>query len=613
MLHGLLPEAWRRLRPWLRPLFARVKPYLPLRWQWLGRRLARGLGSRVAPEQTFCILAWKHLQINPEGTAKLCCRAYGSVHDAAGRSLSLDTDSFHDIWNSPYMHEVRRSMVSGDRLTECAACYEGEAAGFSSYRTESNDKWLARDGLTLADALRRARASLGRPQPAPVFIQLNLGNLCNLKCRMCCSSYSSQIEADPVHSAWAPRVPENESGYARWSGERLVVQPGRFWDVTPGTAGGLFAWGTADSLVIPLGAADPVTSLELTLSAGATRRPVRVLVNGAVCYEGTPTDGWPASFDLTGRDLGRRLELRVQGNRGGVRGAIEQVTVRRTLTSARKSGFNNLVSTRFDGPGDWHTQDSVLFGEILDHLDTLEELYYTGGEPLINKKFHEMIDFLVAKGVAGRMTLQLNSNITKLTDAIVDKLAHFKHVTFTLSLDAANETYEYIRYPAKWPAVAENARKLTRLKNADVSAIPVLTAYNALTLTELFRFCDEIGIRFRVSSCFGPDWLLYNVLPPKALKLAAERFYAYAAAGCRPENRHVVRTWASALAADNVPFQADQLPVFNAFTNDLDASRGQSFEKTFPELVRLLEEAGHPWQRGGRVELLQLGMPKRAA
>jgi glutamate-1-semialdehyde 2,1-aminomutase len=606
MLRGLLPKAWRGLKPWLRPLWQRVKPHLPMRW----RRLARRLGPRIAPEQTFCVLAWKHLQINPEGTAKLCCRAHDSVRDAADRAMSLDTYALDDIWNSAYMQEVRRCMVSGDRVSECGTCYEGEAAGFSTYRTESNEKWLAKEGISLAEAIRRARASLGRPQPAPVFLQLNLGNLCNLKCRMCNSSYSSQIEADPVHSGWAPRVRGQDNGSARWSGERLVVRPGRFWDVTPGGGGGLFAWSAGGALVIPLGESDEVTGLELKLSAAAAVRAVRVRVNGATCYEGTPRDGWTGSFDLTGRDLGRRLEVRVEG--GGA-GAIEEVTVRRTLPSARKGGFNNVVSTRFDTPGDWHAQDSVLFGEILGSLDTLEELYYTGGEPLVNKKFHQMIDFLVAKGAAGRMTLQLNSNITKLTDDFVDKLACFRHVTLTLSIDAAGATYEYIRYPAKWPTVAENARKLTRLKNADVSAIPVLTAYNALTLTELFRFCDEIGIRFRVSRCFGPDWLLYNVLPPRALKLAAERFYAYLETECRPENRDVVRIWASALAADNVPFEKQQLPVFNAFTNELDVSRGQSFEKTFPELVRLLEEAGHPWQRGGRVELLQLGMPQRAA
>src|SRR5262249_39524018 len=33
--------------------------------------------------------------------------------------------------------------------------------------------------------------------------QLSLGNECNLKCRMCNSDYSNQIEKDSVHSKWA--------------------------------------------------------------------------------------------------------------------------------------------------------------------------------------------------------------------------------------------------------------------------------------------------------------------------------------------------------------------------------------------------------------------------
>src|SRR5205807_1463295 len=153
------------------------------------------------------------------------------------------------------------------------------------------------------------------------------------------------------------------------SGEKLVVAPGRFHDVKESSA----ANGTTDSehsdLLIPLGTADQVTALELKLSAAAAKEPLRVLINGSVYYEGTPAQSnLPPSFDLTGCDLGRQLDLRVEGTSGGLRGAIEQATVRRTLTSARKSGFNNLVTTRFETLGDWHMQDSVLFGEILNNL-----------------------------------------------------------------------------------------------------------------------------------------------------------------------------------------------------------------------------------------------------
>src|SRR5207249_4533295 len=122
------------------------------------------------------------------------------------------------------------------------------------------------------------------------------------------------------------------------------------------------------------------------------------------------------------------------------------------------------------------------------------------------------------------------------------------------------------------------------------------------TLTDLFRFCDELGIGFGLSNCFGPDWLMLQVLPPQALDLAGQRFLEYAAKECRPENRHVVQPMGEFLQSGQTVFRPDMVPIFNAFSNELDATRGQSFVRTFPELVELMAMSGHPWTPGGRVE-----------
>ena len=36
----------------------------------------------------------------------------------------------------------------------------------------------------------------------PLYFDLRLGNICNLKCTACKPLYSSQIERDPVHAPW---------------------------------------------------------------------------------------------------------------------------------------------------------------------------------------------------------------------------------------------------------------------------------------------------------------------------------------------------------------------------------------------------------------------------
>src|SRR5262249_14134759 len=80
----------------------------------------------------------------------------------------------------------------------------------ASYRTLHNAQWL-KNRKPLREAINRAGE--GPAAPTPLFFDLRLGNLCNLKCTVCKPLYSSQIERDAVHSAWVTTAP-----HARLSG-----------------------------------------------------------------------------------------------------------------------------------------------------------------------------------------------------------------------------------------------------------------------------------------------------------------------------------------------------------------------------------------------------------
>jgi organic radical activating enzyme len=48
----------------------------------------------------------------------------------------------------------------------------------------------------------------------PLYFDVRLGNLCNLKCRMCNNIFSSQIEKDPVHSQFMSALPVLQGRFA---------------------------------------------------------------------------------------------------------------------------------------------------------------------------------------------------------------------------------------------------------------------------------------------------------------------------------------------------------------------------------------------------------------
>jgi MoaA/NifB/PqqE/SkfB family radical SAM enzyme len=146
------------------------------------------------------------MYLNPDGRQTLCCVSHHQVQDEKCQSLNAQTHSLAQIWNSPGMKDVRRRMAEGEQLPHCRNCFNDEAFGRVSQRNRSNEHWLGRpEGHMLA---RRIEESTDGTAPFdPMYLDLRLGNLCNLKCTACKPLYSSQIERDEIHSKWNAETP----------------------------------------------------------------------------------------------------------------------------------------------------------------------------------------------------------------------------------------------------------------------------------------------------------------------------------------------------------------------------------------------------------------------
>jgi MoaA/NifB/PqqE/SkfB family radical SAM enzyme len=162
--------------------------------------------SQKEPLDTFCVHPWKHLELSTLGNVLPCCSFKGYV-SKDGSPMSLLRHSMDEIWNSEEMRGIRRAMVEGRRVPGCADCYRQEAAGYQSMRMRENSAWESgwiNDHMLTIDTLKSNAIASGFGLPSgPQSFQLDVGDLCNLKCRMCCSFNSSRIDRDPVHSAWA--------------------------------------------------------------------------------------------------------------------------------------------------------------------------------------------------------------------------------------------------------------------------------------------------------------------------------------------------------------------------------------------------------------------------
>jgi MoaA/NifB/PqqE/SkfB family radical SAM enzyme/SAM-dependent methyltransferase len=420
-----------------------------------------------ATSDSFCIHYWDHFRIEGNGEASVCCAYEGGAVAQDGVPMSLERHSLTEIWNSDAMCELRRETSEGRRVPGCRQCYADEARGGVSQRVRDNTAWeggwMNPDRLTERDIAAPAAKNDYRLATLPKLIEIETGNLCNLKCRMCDGKTSSLIAKDLVHHKWS-------EGH-------------RDRDVAP--------------------------------SAYSLQRPVSVT----------------------------SLATELAKDTGG----------------------------------------------------QVKRLYFIGGEPLLVREVRGLLEGLIAAGHAHEIALSFVTN-GLVVPRWLSLTAQFHRVDFAVSVDGIGDHYEYIRYPGRWSELTQRLQQIKELPNTNLIVTSTIQMNNALNITDLFRHLDSIEIPFTAYLLHWPQHLAATALPTSVRRLAASRLREYGERDCRPQQRALVLSLASQFEAGDDAVDPDRLRDFMLFTNDLDASRGQSIHRTDPELVERLAQAGFPWQ-----------------
>jgi MoaA/NifB/PqqE/SkfB family radical SAM enzyme len=140
------------------------------------------------PHDKFCVLPWVSLETSPIGTTRPCCLAEDEIKDQDGNKYSLMTTDLNVVHNSEYMRKLRQEFLDGKQPQTCRKCWNEERSGRTSKRMHTINRLehIVTDTEWTADA-----------KPL-VFIDFKLGNICNLKCRICGSWSSSTFAAEEV-------------------------------------------------------------------------------------------------------------------------------------------------------------------------------------------------------------------------------------------------------------------------------------------------------------------------------------------------------------------------------------------------------------------------------
>jgi sulfatase maturation enzyme AslB (radical SAM superfamily) len=257
--------------------------------------------------------------------------------------------------------------------------------------------------------------------------------------------------------------------------------------------------------------------------------------------------------------------------------------------------INNVWALKND---DFNWYDNNEFWETITKIiPYVDRLYLTGGEPLVNKAQWRLLNTCVELGQSDKITLEYNSNMTKLPDFAKELWEQFKEVQIGCSIDAIGPLANYIRYPSQWADIEENIRQLGNIKNITAKFSPTISVFNVLGFLEIVDWLQENSIsRLRTTPSFhilhGPDYQNLTVLPISTKQwIVAQYENWFASSDYRNSTRKSLQPILDFMLQEN---NSHLLPKLKLNTEKLDLIRNQNIKHYLPWLAEILDKVEVP-------------------
>lgn len=140
----------------------------------------------------------------------------------------------------------------------------------------------------------------------------------------------------------------------------------------------------------------------------------------------------------------------------------------------------------------WFSEENIA--PILDQLTNLKAIQFAGGEPTINDAVMFMLKRLIEQGRSKDITLGFITNLTGISDEMLEIWNQFSTKHITISIDGVGKVNEYIRYPFTWKKVTnqlEQLKKIAKEKgNYHIGLSHTITSLNLCTFDELVKWWE---------------------------------------------------------------------------------------------------------------------------
>lgn len=167
----------------------------------------------------------------------------------------------------------------------------------------------------------------------------------------------------------------------------------------------------------------------------------------------------------------------------------------------------------------WWKWDIEKFKHPSSYLQNLKHIYIAWWEPFIDKDQGNFIKELIQQGYSSDITLEYQTNLTKIDSDKLKTLWSFKKVLINISCDGIWKSYDYIRIWSTWSDFLEKYKLLWEFQKSlsdkiIISSHVVVQRDNVLDIPKLYVFLRRtLCTRVDLTILIEPSYLSINHIP----------------------------------------------------------------------------------------------------
>lgn len=248
-------------------------------------------------------------------------------------------------------------------------------------------------------------------------------------------------------------------------------------------------------------------------------------------------------------------------------------------SSAIQAEYNKLVKV-YDIPKFHPGQIKQKYKHVFSNVDhNLSRIYFAGGEPLVEEY---NIEFL--KTYTNTDTeIIINTNLTVLTDEVVELFKKFRHIILNVSIDGVGAVNDYIRHGSHFNNIEQNLNQIQHLDNIKITVCYVLNMYNVFNTLDTILFLKnnypQLLLNLSIQKVCDEKELFLECLPlelrPEAIEILEKSIVE------TPKNSSILSDGINILKHSE--FNSQEFENFIKYSKILDQQRNQSLVDIVPQ------------------------------